>query len=139
MSLPPFEKVAPPEDKSAPAQKARPAPVKDHCFDIVIRISEIKSRDDLVHHATRKRIHFVGAIQRDGGNSLTHVIDDVLKIHDLTLAMRGHGGEIGLDVEELAGCNARAHATGNSTNYKQGDHDAIHVRTWHDQSAHTSA
>ena len=80
-----------------------------------------------MHHATRECIHFVGAIQRDGGDALTHVINNVLKIHVLTLAMRGRVGEIGLNVEELIGCNSRANGAGNCSDDKQTNHDAIDI------------
>jgi hypothetical protein len=57
----------------------------------------------------------------------------------MTLAMCRDAREIGLNVKEFAGCNARADATCNCTNDQQRDHDAIDIRARDNKRTHTRA
>ena len=74
-------KVAPPPDRSAPAQKPRPAPVT-----ITARTSSsasvlVERVDHLVHHPAGERVELVGPVQRDRGDVVGDVVGDLLVLH----------------------------------------------------------
>ena len=70
-----------PPDRSAPAQKPRPAPGDDHGAHVVVGVDAIEGVDHLAHHLVGERVELVGPVQRDRGDVIGDVVEDLRVVH----------------------------------------------------------
>ena len=77
-SLPPLLNVSPPPDRSAPAQKARPAPGDDHGAHVVVGVDPRSNAAITSYIITRvNAFSLSGRLQRDGRDMVAQVVGEL--------------------------------------------------------------
>ena len=73
-------------DRSAPAQNAATGTGDDDGAHVVVGVDPIERVDHLVHHRAGERVQLVGPVQRDGGDVVVDVVEDLRVVHRGTYA-----------------------------------------------------